>query len=256
GYVASFKEEVAYVKEYVDSFKEYVDSVKGDLRFIKEEVASIKATVKSTIDLLPTKKDLPAFSTSFKAKADTNTPNIESSSNVSSKESAVVTPELIFRPGTAEPHPLEKTAKVGERVVFKPETGARYDSGTIFVKGYDSSLSEDDIARAMLEHFSPCGMVRRIYFYTDGTSAILRHVFIEMLQGTEAALKLNGSDLGGCKLEVHDAKKREEYYGLRDVNIPYIPVRRNQHVDPRMYASARECPPVYGIVSSSKMNKS
>jgi len=33
-----------------------------------------------------------------------------------------------------------------------------------------------------------------------------------MLQGTEDALKLNGSDMGGCILEVHDARERDEFY--------------------------------------------
>ncbi|XP_010443639.1 PREDICTED: nucleolin 2 [Camelina sativa] len=158
-------------------------------------------------------------------------------------------------PVYADAHPLEKNAQVGEIVEFERQPGGSCDGGILFVKGYDSSLSEDDIAEAMLEHFCPCGMIRRIYFQTNGTTPILRHVFVEMLQGTVAALKLNGSDLGGFKLEVHDAKERDEFYFTRDLDFPFIPPksRRHERWDPSRFT--KESPPVYGIVSSSKINK-
>ncbi|EFH40384.1 predicted protein, partial [Arabidopsis lyrata subsp. lyrata] len=166
------------------------------------------------------------------AKADTNTCKKESSSNVSSKESDVLEKETLKR--ASRPYscdkPLTKTAEVGERVLFIPKQGGRYDGGTIFVKGYDSSLGENDIARALLEHFSPCGMISKIYFQTnDAGAAVLKHVFIEMLHGTEDALKLNGSDMGGCNLEVHDAQERDEYYINREVSGgPFIDYRRRR----------------------------
>ncbi|CAL9243144.1 unnamed protein product [Arabidopsis halleri] len=228
------------------------------------------------------------------AKADTNTCKQESSSSVSSKESDVLEKETrkrTLRPcsskesdvleketrkrtlppcSSKESDVLEKetlnrtlppcsstftkTAEVGERVLFIPKQGGRYDGGTIFVKGYDSSLGENDIARALLEHFSPCGMISRIYFQTNETGAvILRHVFIKMLHGTEDALKLNGSDMGGCNLEVHNAEDREEYYINREASGRYIQNRRHLLLNRHKYT--REKPPVYGIVSSSKINK-
>jgi hypothetical protein len=150
---------------------------------------------------------------------------------------------------------LTKTAEVGERALFIPKQGGRYDCGTIFVKGYDSSLGENDLARALLEHFSPCGMISRIYFQTnDAGEAVLKHVFIVMLQGTEDALKLNGSDMGGCNLEVHDATERDEFYVNYEVSGgPFIKKPCQRLLARRKYT--RENPPVYGIVSSSKINK-
>jgi len=72
-------------------------------------------------------------------------------------------------------------------IIFSPckLTGGnfRYDCGTIFVKGYDSSLGENDLARALLEHFSPCGMISRIYFQTnDAGEAVLKSVTTFLLQ--------------------------------------------------------------------------
>lgn len=50
-----------------------------------------------------------------------------------------------------------------------------------------------------------------------------------MLHGTEDALKLNGSDMGGCNLEVHDAQERDEYYINREVSGgPFIDYRRRR----------------------------
>lgn len=50
-----------------------------------------------------------------------------------------------------------------------------------------------------------------------------------MLQGTEDALKLNGSDMGGCNLEVHDAQERDEYYINREASGgPFIDYRRRR----------------------------
>ncbi|OAO92875.1 hypothetical protein AXX17_AT5G50580 [Arabidopsis thaliana] len=269
---------IASIKEDVSSIKVVVDS-------LKEDVASLKATVnslKSTFDLLSTKKDSLAIFTSFKetarvpasvknivrpisdqgeepahkkAKTDTNTCKKESSRNVSSKESDVVKKETLERTlPTYSFKNLTKTAEVGERALFIPKQGGRYDCGTIFVKGYDSSLGENDLARALLEHFSPCGMISRIYFQTnDAGEAVLKHVFIVMLQGTEDALKLNGSDMGGCILEVHDARERDEFYVNYEASGRY-----NQKPCQRLLARrkyTRENPPLYGIVSSSKINK-
>jgi hypothetical protein len=75
-----------------------------------------------------------------------------------------------------------------------------------------------------------------------------------MLQGTEDALKLNGSDMGGCNLEVHDATERDEFYVNYEVSGgPFIKKPCQRLLARRKYT--RENPPVYGIVSSSKINK-
>ncbi|AED96120.1 unnamed protein product [Arabidopsis thaliana] len=282
---------IASIKEDVSSIKVVVDSLKEDVASLKATVNSLK----STFDLLSTKKDSLAIFTSFKetaripasvknivrpviqnsassedlkisdqgeepahkkAKTDTNTCKKESSRNVSSKESDVVKKETLERTlPTYSFKNLTKTAEVGERALFIPKQGGRYDCGTIFVKGYDSSLGENDLARALLEHFSPCGMISRIYFQTnDAGEAVLKHVFIVMLQGTEDALKLNGSDMGGCNLEVHDATERDEFYVNYEVSGgPFIKKPCQRLLARRKYT--RENPPVYGIVSSSKINK-
>ncbi|KAG7537542.1 RNA-binding domain superfamily [Arabidopsis suecica] len=285
----SKKKKIASIKLKTDSLKDALDSLKEDVDSLKATVNSVK----STLDLLLTREDFLALFTAFKepakkpasvknnvipviqnspsseghkksdegeepahkkAKADTNTCKKESSSNVSSKESDVLEKETLNRTLPPCSSSFTKTAEVGERVLFIPKQGGRYDGGTIFVKGYDSSLGENDIARALLEHFSPCGMISKIYFQTNETGAvILRHVFIEMLHGTEDALKLNGSDMGGCNLEVHNAKDREEYYINREASGRYIQNRRHLRLDRLKFT--REKPPVYGIVSSSKINK-
>ncbi|XP_019095462.1 PREDICTED: nucleolin 1-like [Camelina sativa] len=269
-----------------------VSSIEQDLDSLRVDVASLTATVKSTLDLMPSKEELLAMVTSFQelakklAKIPASVAQVTSSSkyhhkkkrgegeepakkeksdegeepakkkaksdtNNTRKKESITRPFPVY----VDAHPLEKNAQVGEIVEFKMQPGGSIDRGILFVKGYDSSLSENDITEAMLEHFSPCGMIRRIYFQTNGTTPILRHVFLEMLQGTEAALKLNGSDLGGFKLEVHDAKQRDEFYFTRDLDFPFIPPksRRHERRDPSRFT--KESPPVYGIVSSSKINK-
>ena len=118
---------------------------------------------------------------------------------------------------------------------------------TIFVKGFQHMRPRDEIKNELSNFFGSCGKVVRVFVpmqcgtcvplgfvslflfffflnYFCSTRIIFklkivsflnnRFAFIDYSNGENEALKLNGSYMGGRKLEVKMATKSDEYYGF------------------------------------------
>ncbi|KAJ0235265.1 hypothetical protein HA466_0268560 [Hirschfeldia incana] len=85
---------------------------------------------------------------------------------------------------TVEPYPFPESA--GRRI-------------SVYVTGYDTSLSEIDIGNALCKHFSSCGKTRILYIAKEFASAEVR---IHGEDAQDKAMELDGSDMGGRKLLV------------------------------------------------------
>jgi nucleolin len=92
----------------------------------------------------------------------------------------------------------------GERPAFTPQSGNFRSGGDggdekkIFVKGFDASLSEDDIKNTLREHFSSCGEIKNVSVPIDRDTGNSKGIaYLEFSEGKEKALELNGSDMGG-----------------------------------------------------------
>ncbi|XP_018434043.2 nucleolin 1-like isoform X1 [Raphanus sativus] len=113
----------------------------------------------------------------------------------------------------------EETAEKKKRCCFGTKDAKGNDERTIFVTGFDNSGSRDEIRSALAKHFSSCGVLTRVFVHIECKTGVSRgYAFINLKQRgggeeLEAALTLNGSDLGGRKLLVTMAKSRDEYYG-------------------------------------------
>ncbi|KFK29853.1 hypothetical protein AALP_AA7G187400 [Arabis alpina] len=92
---------------------------------------------------------------------------------------------------------LEVRTKRGKRAAYTPQSRiGGNDDQTIIVKGFDSLLPEDDIKSA------------------------LRCAYIELKEGVEKALKLNGSYLGGWNLVVEKVSRITDRSG-KESDWPY-----------------------------------
>lgn len=94
---------------------------------------------------------------------------------------------------------------------------ATYDGRrTIFVKGFQHLRPRDEIKNELSNIFGSCGTVSRVFVPMQcGTCVPLGFAFIDYSNGEKgAALKLNGSYMGGRKLEVKMATDSDEYYGF------------------------------------------
>ncbi|KFK41489.1 hypothetical protein AALP_AA2G137000 [Arabis alpina] len=77
------------------------------------------------------------------------------------------------------------------------------DDQTIIVKGFNRFLREDDVKSALSKHFSSCGEITSIVVPTDQvTRGTKGCAYIQLKEGVEKALKLNGSDMEGLNLVV------------------------------------------------------
>ncbi|KAH0870842.1 hypothetical protein HID58_077864, partial [Brassica napus] len=94
---------------------------------------------------------------------------------------------------------------------------------TIFVKGFQHLRPRDEIKNELSNFFASCGKVVRVfvpmqmcYLCSLGIVSFLnnRFAFIDYSNGENEALKLNGSYMGGRKLEVKMATDSDEYYGF------------------------------------------
>ncbi|CAN7013469.1 unnamed protein product [Brassica rapa subsp. trilocularis] len=86
---------------------------------------------------------------------------------------------------------------------------------TIFVKGFQHMRPRDEIKNELSNFFGSCGKVVRVFVPMQcGTCVPLGFAFIDYSNGENEALKLNGSYMGGRKLEVKMATKSDEYYGF------------------------------------------
>ncbi|XP_019086846.1 PREDICTED: polyadenylate-binding protein 2-like [Camelina sativa] len=88
---------------------------------------------------------------------------------------------------------------------------------TIFVKGFDCSVSRDDIKSSLEKHFGSCGEIFRVFVpFECQTGSPLGYAFID-LKNDAKALTLDGSYLGSLKLEVAMTSSRKEF--LRFPNL-------------------------------------
>ncbi|GAB2285021.1 hypothetical protein Dimus_019477 [Dionaea muscipula] len=91
------------------------------------------------------------------------------------------------------------------------QKGGRAQGQTLFVRGFDKSLGEDEIRSALQEHFGSCGEVTRVSIPTDFESGAVKgiaYLDFKDSDGMTSALELNGSELGGYSLFVEQAKPR------------------------------------------------
>ncbi|CAF1933037.1 unnamed protein product [Brassica oleracea] len=94
----------------------------------------------------------------------------------------------------------------------KPAPRPRNLVKTIFVTGFNKSLSEDEMKTALRAHFSDCGEIKRIslpYYQETGDSKGVAYLdFSE--DGFNKAMELNGSELGGRNIVVIEARPKEK----------------------------------------------
>ncbi|XP_013636530.1 PREDICTED: nucleolin 1-like isoform X2 [Brassica oleracea var. oleracea] len=110
----------------------------------------------------------------------------------------------------------EETTEKKKKCCFGTKDAEGNNEHTIFVTGFDNSGSRDEIRSALAKHFSSCGELTRVFVHIECETGVSRgYAFINLKKrvGIEAALSLNGSDLGGRKLLVTMATLRDEYYG-------------------------------------------
>ncbi|KAF2295399.1 hypothetical protein GH714_032757 [Hevea brasiliensis] len=114
---------------------------------------------------------------------------------------------------------LDLARERGERASYTPYSGSRENSSfqkggrgqaqKIFVRGFDTSLGENEIRSALGEHFETCGEITRISIPTNyETGAIKGMAYLEFkdADGFNKALELSGSQLGDQYLTVEEAK--------------------------------------------------
>ncbi|VVA93101.1 unnamed protein product [Arabis nemorensis] len=76
--------------------------------------------------------------------------------------------------------------------------GGGNDDKTIIVKGFDSSLPEDDIKSLLTQYFSSCGEITSVVVPKDQVSgAVIGCAYIHLKEGVEKALKLSGKEVLG-----------------------------------------------------------
>ncbi|KAF8098557.1 hypothetical protein N665_0264s0057 [Sinapis alba] len=113
---------------------------------------------------------------------------------------------------------LEKEKETPEEKVveclFESKEAFIEHQRSIFVRGFDCSFPRDDIKSTLIKHFSSCGKVAQVSipFHCE-TGFPMGFAFINMEKDEEKALTLDGSYLGGMRLEVTMAIKKSEYYG-------------------------------------------
>ncbi|WZZ48919.1 hypothetical protein YC2023_049026 [Brassica napus] len=109
----------------------------------------------------------------------------------------------------------EETTEKKKECCFDTKDAKGNNERTIFVTGFDNSGSRDEIRSALAKHLSSCGELTRVFVHIECETGVSRgYAFINLKKrvGIEAALSLNGSDLGGHKLLVTMARLRDEYY--------------------------------------------
>ncbi|KAM3212350.1 hypothetical protein ACQJBY_065432 [Aegilops geniculata] len=88
----------------------------------------------------------------------------------------------------------------------KPGQSSSYAA---FIRGFDSSLGEDEIRSSLQQHLSSCGEITRVSVAKDYDTCTSKGIadmeFIDK-SSLPKALELTGSDLGGCSLSVDEAK--------------------------------------------------
>ncbi|KAG5384768.1 hypothetical protein IGI04_036238, partial [Brassica rapa subsp. trilocularis] len=100
---------------------------------------------------------------------------------------------------------------------FGCEEAYQNNDETIFVKGFQHLRPRDEIKNELSNIFGSCGKIISVFVPMHcGTCVPLGFAFINLLNGKEKALKLNGSYMGGRKLKVMIATDSDEYFGFDD----------------------------------------
>ncbi|KFK41695.1 hypothetical protein AALP_AA2G161100 [Arabis alpina] len=173
------------------------DNVKNESSSSDEEPAKPAAKDSSSSE------DESSTSSSDKEPAATDSSSSENESEDDSKDvRAEITSSLV-----SSKNRLEVRTKRGKRAAYTSQIGiGGNDDQTIIVKGFDSSLPEDDIKRALSTYFSSCGEIISVIVAKDpATRTHIGCAYIELKEGIEKALKLSGSNLGGWNLLVKKA---------------------------------------------------
>ncbi|KAE9605221.1 hypothetical protein Lal_00024837 [Lupinus albus] len=96
------------------------------------------------------------------------------------------------------------------------QSGASVRLHTIFVAGFNKSLTEEKIKTSLEEHFSSCGEITRISIpkYPDSVSVKgYAHLDFKDFGSYNKALQLNKTEIGGYYLSVEKAMPRRQYGG-------------------------------------------
>ncbi|XP_021988665.1 nucleolin 2 isoform X1 [Helianthus annuus] len=89
--------------------------------------------------------------------------------------------------------------------------GGHAQAKTVYVRGFESRDGFDNIQSRLEKHFDKCGEISRVYIQKDHVSGAPTGVaFIEFTDrnGFCQALGLDGSEVGGSRLTVEEAKKQ------------------------------------------------
>ncbi|KAL8100553.1 uncharacterized protein LOC141684728 [Apium graveolens] len=104
-----------------------------------------------------------------------------------------------------------------EKGAYTPASGngAKAQGQTVFVRGFDTSDSEEQIRGALEKHFGSCGDISRVSIPQDREGGLKGMAYVEFKDSnaTNKALQLNGSELGEGTLTVEEAKPRDNSSG-------------------------------------------
>ncbi|XP_074273799.1 uncharacterized protein LOC141597297 isoform X1 [Silene latifolia] len=129
--------------------------------------------------------------------------------------------ELHEQPLLDRPVRLDLAREKGERSASREnnsfQKGGKAQGQTAFVRGFDTSLGEDEIRSALQEHFGSCGEITRVSIPKDFESGGVKGMaYLDFADsnGFKEALGMDGSDLGGgfC-LNVQEAKPKSDSGG-------------------------------------------
>ncbi|KAK1281896.1 Nucleolin 2 [Acorus calamus] len=93
------------------------------------------------------------------------------------------------------------------------QKGGRGQSQSLFIRGFDKSLEEDQIRSSLEEHFGSCGEITRISVpkdYESGAPKGIAYMDFKESDGLSKALELNGSELDGYSLTVEEARPKAD----------------------------------------------
>ncbi|CAN6587185.1 unnamed protein product [Malus baccata var. baccata] len=117
---------------------------------------------------------------------------------------------------------LDLARERGERGAYTPtgresnsyQKGPRGASKTIFVRGFDRSLGEDEIRSSLQEAFSSCGEITRVSIpkdYETGASKGMAYMDFSDAASFNKALEFNGQEFGDGYLQVEEAKPKGDF---------------------------------------------
>ncbi|KAI3802260.1 hypothetical protein L1987_30390 [Smallanthus sonchifolius] len=90
------------------------------------------------------------------------------------------------------------------------QRGGHAQVKTVYVRGFESSDGFDNIKSALEKHFGTCGEISRLYIprhYVSGSPKGVAFIEFTDSTGFSQALGLDGSEVGGSRLTVEEAKR-------------------------------------------------